>query len=60
MKILTGITRSLWTCAAWLHIYGPLDPRLNALRGDPRFGDLLRRPATCSGMAFPAADVRVM
>jgi serine/threonine protein kinase len=32
--------------SVWLHIYGPHDPRLNALRGDSRFGDLLRRPAT--------------
>jgi hypothetical protein len=31
--------------SAWLHIFGPHDPRLNAFRGDPRFGDLLRRPA---------------
>ena len=32
--------------STWLRIYGPHDPRLNALRGNPRLDDLLRQPAS--------------
>jgi len=31
--------------STWLRIYGPYDPRLNALRGHTRFTDLLQRSA---------------
>jgi serine/threonine-protein kinase len=45
-EALGSLTEASESNSAWLHIYSPHDPRLNALRGDPRFGDLLRRPVS--------------
>ena len=42
-EALASLTEASHTNSAWLHIYGPHDPRLNALRSDRRLGDLLRR-----------------
>jgi eukaryotic-like serine/threonine-protein kinase len=36
--------------SAWLRIYGPHDPRLNDLRGEPRLENLLRTSASGSGI----------
>jgi hypothetical protein len=36
--------------SAWLRIYGPHDPRLNFLRGEPRLENLLRKSASGSGI----------
>jgi tetratricopeptide (TPR) repeat protein len=44
-EAIARLTEASDANSAWLHIFGPHDPRLNALRGDPRFGDWLRRPA---------------
>jgi hypothetical protein len=42
-EALASLTEASVANSAWLHIYGPHDPRLNALRGDARLRDLLRR-----------------
>ena len=42
---LTALAEAADANSTWLRIYGPHDPRLNSLRGDPRFEDLLRRSA---------------
>jgi len=44
-EAIAHLTEASHTNSAWLHIYGPHDPRLNALHGDPRLDGLLRRPA---------------
>ena len=36
--------------STWLRIYGPHDPRLNVLRGEPRLENLLRKSASGSGI----------
>lgn len=45
-EAIARLTEASDANSAWLHVYGPHDPRLKALRGDPRLDDLLRRPAS--------------
>ena len=41
-EALACLTRASAINSTWLRIYGPQDPRLNALRGDDRFSSLVR------------------
>ena len=42
-EAIASLTEASDANSTWLRIYGPHDPRLNSLRGDPRLDDLLRR-----------------
>ena len=41
-EAVAALTRASAASSAWLRIFGPQDPRLNALRGDARFTALVR------------------
>jgi adenylate cyclase len=45
-EALATLTEAADANSTWLRIYGPHDPRLHALRDDPRFTDLLQRSAS--------------